>query len=81
MNKVKFKLNRAGVKELLKSREMQSICTDYANRIQAKAGAGYEVSSYTGRNRVNASVIASSYPARQDNLEHNTLLKALGGSK
>jgi len=79
MSKVKFKLNRRGVAELMKSPEMQAECTRLANGVMARAGDGYEVSTYVGRNRANASVMATTYEARKDNYEHNTLLKALGG--
>lgn len=79
MSKAKFELNRAGVRQLMQSQEMMNICRDYANEVRARAGDGYEVTTYTGRNRVNASVHAETYEARKDNYEHNTLLKALGG--
>lgn len=79
MSKVDFKLNRAGVRELLRSAEAAGICQEHANRVKNAAGDGYEVTVYTGRNRVNASVHAETYEARRDNYEHNTLLKALGG--
>ena len=79
MSKVKFELNRAGVRELLQSQEMASICLNYANGVQSRAGNGYEVSTFVGRNRVNASVYAETAEARRDNYDNNTLLKALGG--
>lgn len=81
MSKGRFKLNRKGVRELLKSQEMMNVVTEYADQVQKKAGDGYEVSQYIGKNRVNVSVYAETRKARKDNLEHNTLLKALGGSK
>ena len=81
MSKGKFKLNRSGVRELMKSSEMLEICTEYANDIRDRAGEGYEVSQHIGKNRVNASVIAATRSAMQDNYKHNTLLKALGGGK
>ena len=40
---------------------------------------GYEVTTYSGRKRANASVHAETYEARKDNYDNNTLLKALGG--
>lgn len=79
MSRVDFKLNRAGVRELLRSGEMASICREHANKVKNAAGDGYEVTTYTGRNRVNASVHAETYEARKDNYKNNTLLKALGG--
>lgn len=79
MSKVKFDLNRSGVRDLMRSNEMMAICVNHANQVQTRAGDGYEVSTFTGMNRVNASVITATYEARKDNLENNTLLKALGG--
>lgn len=79
MSKGRFKLNRAGVRELMKSSEMQAELLNYANAIQARAGDGYEVDTYVGKNRANASVTAVTYEARRDNYENNTLLKARGG--
>lgn len=80
MNKVKFKLNRAGVRELLKSKEMQAICTEYAHRVQSRAGDGYVVEGRHYSERVGAAVYPSDAKAYYDNLNNNTLLKALGGS-
>lgn len=79
MANVKFELNREGVKELLQSPEMMAICKEYADNAIASLGDGYEVSTYTGKSRVNASVIATTYKARKENSENNTILKAVGG--
>ena len=79
MSKVDFKLNRAGVRELLRSPEALSVVESYAAPVQSRAGEGYEITTHTGKNRVNASVHAETYEARKDNYENNTLLKALGG--
>ena len=79
MSSVKFKLNRKGVSELLKSGEALQVVKDYAYEVQNRAGDGYEVTWMTGKTRVNASVAAMTQEARKDNLENNTLLKALGG--
>lgn len=79
MNKADFKLNKAGVRELMRSSEMMDAVTGYAQQIRSRAGDGYEISQFVGKNRVNASVFADTYEARKDNLENNTLLKARGG--
>lgn len=79
MNKADFKLNKAGVRELMRSSEMMDAMTGYAQQIRSRAGDGYEISQFVGKNRVNASVFADTYEARKDNLENNTLLKARGG--
>ena len=78
MSKVKFELNRAGVRELLRSAEAMNVCREYANNIRTRAGNGYEVDTYVGANRANASVYAATYEARKDNYDNNTLLKARG---
>lgn len=77
MSEVKIVLNRAGVRELLRSGEMQAICTGHARRALQQLGDGYEVSEHTGENRVNAEVAAVSYQARRENLKNNMILKAL----
>lgn len=74
---VKIKLNRTGVKSLLKSEEMMQICKDCAHSAQAKLGDGYEVSYRVGKNRVNAQIKAVSLKAKLQNLRNNSILKAL----
>lgn len=79
MAKFKFELNRDGVRELMQSNEMKAICEEYANSALNSLGDGYEVSTYTGKSRVNASVIAVTYAARKENSQNNSILKAVGG--
>lgn len=75
--KITVKLNTAGVRELLKSQEMQNICAEHALAIMQRCGSGYEMDTYVGQNRVNAQVMASTYQAKADCMRNNTLLKAL----
>lgn len=77
MAKIKVKLNRQGVRALLRSEEMRAICAEQARDIRDRCGEGYETDSYTGKNRVNAMVWPSTAKARQDNTHNNTLLKAM----
>lgn len=77
MSKLEFVLNRAGVKQLLKSQEMQEVCESYAEEVASKCGDGYEVDTYVGKNRANASVRTVTAEAVRDNFENNTLEKAL----
>ena len=51
---------------------------EYAQATKAKAGDGYSVSTYSGKNRVNVSVHAETKKAVSDCMKNNTLLKALG---
>ncbi|WP_281523178.1 hypothetical protein [Mogibacterium timidum] len=75
----KFKLNRSGVRELLRSDGIMEECSRHAKRIQNRCGDGYEVTTHVGKNRVNASVYAKTIKARKDNSKNNTLLKAMKG--
>lgn len=74
---MKFRLNRAGVRAMLRSPEMLAVCEQYAQAVQARCGEGYEVTTHTGSSRVNASVYAKTVEARRDNLENNTIIKAV----
>lgn len=73
----KLVLRSEGVKAMLKSPEIMAVCRSHAESINFRVGDGYEVSEYTGANRVNVSVHAVSEEAKQDNLDNNSLLKAV----
>ncbi len=77
MAKVKFKLNRAGVGQLLKSQEMQNVLNGYASAALGRLGDGYEADSFVGFDRAHATVRAVTPEARKENSENNTLLKAV----
>lgn len=78
-NVVKLKLDKSGVKKLLKSQEMMNICTEYAFAAKNRLGDGFEVSYRAGKNRAIASVAAVTPKARKENSENNSILKALRG--
>ena len=77
----KIKLNRAGVRRLLKSKEMQAICTEHAEEIAARCGEGYAVDSMQKETRAIATVYPQTAEARRDNDRNNTIGKALRRSK
>lgn len=77
MAKVEIRLNCDGVRDLLRSQEMKTVCEGYANNALERLGPGYTVTTMTGKKRVNASIYAESYQARRDNMKNNTILKAL----
>ena len=77
MAKVKVKLIREGVRELLRSEDAMAVCQSFADNALSNLGSGYETSPYTGENRVNVSIVAVSWRARRENLKQNTVLKAL----
>lgn len=77
MSKTTFKLNSAGVRQLMQSGEMQNVLKDEATIIKNSAGDGYEQDIYVGKTRANAMVYANTYQAKKENLKNNTLLKAV----
>ena len=54
MANVKIELNHAGVRELLKSAEIASVCEAQAARMTRAAGVEYVADVHVGRTRVNA---------------------------
>lgn len=76
-DKFKFELNRDGVRDLLRGKAMQEHLGNKTRTAAASCGAGYEASTYVGKNRANASISAESHKAKKDNLKNNTILKSL----
>lgn len=72
---IKFKLNRKGVRNMLKWDSTAQECMHYAQKMQAAAGPGYEVEKREYPERIGASVFPETYEAYQDNLDNNTLEK------
>lgn len=79
MSKFYVELNSDGVKELLRSAEMQSVLNQYGSQVQSRTGGdGYTVSVVQSSDRAKALVSAETKEAKIDNLENNTLVRALG---
>lgn len=68
----KFELNYKGVRELLHSKQMQSVLMQGANQIATNAGAGYKAVQMPTR----VIVVPETEEAERDNLKNNTLLKS-----
>lgn len=79
MAKTKFELNKAGVRELMLSPEMESALESIAGDALTRLGDGYDMNTYHGRNRINVEVSAETFTARRDNAQNNTILKAVQG--
>lgn len=77
MSSVKVVLNSAGVRELLKSKEIQQACRDQGSRVLESAGSGYVMEDRNYPERSGVSVRTDSYEAYFSNIKNNTLLKAL----
>ena len=76
---VEITLNYSGVGSLLQSSEMATVLSGQAEKIRSRCGDGYAVDTYSAGTRVIASVYTETTDAMQNELENNTLLKAIGG--
>lgn len=77
MSKIKFKLNRRGVRDLLNGNSMKALIGGKANEIASRAGAGYASNTHYSGQRIIGTAYAETDEAKRDNLKNNTLLKAV----
>lgn len=66
-----------GIRQLLKSTEMMTVCEEQAAIIRQRLGSGYSTNTHVGRLRVNVEVTTDTKEALNDCLKNNTLLKAV----
>lgn len=78
MGNVKVELNTNAVGALLKGPEVLAMLESQGAVIAGRAGAGYGYRTHNTGQRQICNVYAATPEAYRDNLEHNTLLKALG---
>lgn len=76
MAKPKVVLNKKGVRQLLKSPEMQKAMNDRARRIAAAAGPGHAVESDNSGDRARAAVVTRSMAAKRAEAKNRTLTRA-----
>lgn len=76
--RIKVKLSKGAVRELLTSPEMEDAVTAEADK-RAPTGSGYEVLSDSSGGRARARIGATTWGAYHDNARNATLLKSLGG--
>lgn len=74
---VDFKLNLAGLNEVMKSDGMISYLDKAAAKVEQSAGSGYGHEVKTASYEAIAKIYPQTGYAAKDNSEHNTLLKAL----
>ena len=77
MSKMRFELNKAGVGQLLKSADMQTVLNSFASASMSALGPGYETDTFVGFDRAHVIIKAVTREAKQDNLDNNSLLKAV----
>jgi hypothetical protein len=85
---IRFKLNRRGVGEILKSDQVELALFVIADKIKDACDPdghlgedAYVAVSGKGRTRARASVIAVTRYARNSNAKHNTLVRALDSGR
>lgn len=79
MSKIKIELNSAGIREFLRGGEVSACLETVASGVAAKCGDGYETDVYMTPGRAVSSVYTDGADAARDNIENNTLLKAVSG--
>jgi hypothetical protein len=81
MANVKIKLNRAGVRTLLRGSEMQAILRRSAGGIAGAAGPGHEVHVSAGRNRARAEVVTKTIDAMLAEAKNRNLTRAVDSGR
>lgn len=77
MSNIKFVLNSAGVRELLKSKEVENVCMEHARRVQSRAGEHYSAEPRHYQKRTGAAIYPNDIIGYNDNQKNNTLLRSL----
>lgn len=77
----RIKLNRKGVRELLRGPEVHRELRSMARAIAGAAGPGMEVDSEVGRNRARASVITGTQDARRAEATTRALTRAIDAGR
>lgn len=75
---VEFVIHKNGVKDLLKSQEMQDMLATKAAGIAARAGDGFTSGVRVGTDRARAYVLPETYVARRRQAKHHLLERAVG---
>lgn len=76
-NEVRIKLDRKGIRALLKSEEIADFVYQVADERSRMAGDGYAADRYMTPGRAISSVYPDSFEAVQDNQKNNTLEKVI----
>ena len=75
---VRYKPNRAGLREVLASQEVASLVSDHAERIAAQCGDGFVASQRMGKSRQRAIVYADTWSAKHRDMRENVMVRVLG---
>lgn len=78
---VRIQLNKAGVRQLARSKEMQDILNERAQLIANAAGEGFRVTGGPSRNRARAVVVSASAKAILAERKTRALTRAIDAGK
>lgn len=78
MSNVDVKIDYKGVGALLRGSGVRDMVDSIGAQIAGRAGDGYSHRTHYSGQRMICNVYADSKEAKRDNLENNTLLKAMG---
>lgn len=78
---LRFELNRSGVGQLLKCKELEDGLKSIVSRMATDCGSGYSYDTKMMGTRVIASVYTETTDAMEDNANNNTILKAVSKAR
>ena len=81
MAKMRFELNRDGVRALLKSAEVEADVRRRAESVARAAGEGHEVLVTKGRNRTGADAFTATYEAMRSEVEDRSLSRSIDAGR
>jgi hypothetical protein len=81
MGLTKVKVNKKGVGELLKGKEVQADLERRGRQIAAAAGPGHEVQTYVGKNRARVTVRTATHAARLAEARTRSLTRAFDAGR
>lgn len=77
----RIKINRKGIRSILKSDQVRNDLFGRAKRIERRAGPGFEAGSYTGRNRARADVYTANFEAMAAEADRKALTRAIDAGR
>ena len=76
-----LKLNSTGIRQILKSPEMQRLVNDRASKVARASGEGYSTKEKPSPTRARALIFPETYEAKRDNSKRGTMLRNLGAAR
>ncbi len=77
MSNIKVELNHGQIRRFLHSREVAELVKSYADKAADRLGVGYKSDEKLMSTRAIASVYTDTPEARRENLQNNSILKAV----